>query len=160
MNRNLWLLAVCQGLFLTNNVTFIAINGLVGLALAPLFYAFAGVLHFLGQKLVRLGVPLERTASAYLLAFAVLIVLGAPFQLLGFNFELQAALGFLLAIPMAVVFFRALGAATGLSAWVQFGIACLVAFILCCCCCLAPLMLLGGIGAFIAWGLTHAYPST
>ena len=36
MNKNLWLLAVCQGLFLTNNVTFIAINGLVGLALAPL----------------------------------------------------------------------------------------------------------------------------
>ena len=36
MNRNLWLLAVCQGLFLTNNVTFIFINGLVGFALAPL----------------------------------------------------------------------------------------------------------------------------
>ena len=35
MNRNLWLLVVCQGLFLTNNVTFIAINGLVGLNLAP-----------------------------------------------------------------------------------------------------------------------------
>ncbi len=27
MNKNLWLLAICQGLFLTNNVTFIAING-------------------------------------------------------------------------------------------------------------------------------------
>ena len=36
MNRHLWLLAVCQGLFLTNNVTFIAINGLVGFSLAPL----------------------------------------------------------------------------------------------------------------------------
>lgn len=36
MNRPLWLLAACQGLYLTNNVTFIAINGLVGLALAPL----------------------------------------------------------------------------------------------------------------------------
>ena len=36
MNRNLWLLVLCQGLFLTNNVTFIAINGLVGLSLAPL----------------------------------------------------------------------------------------------------------------------------
>ena len=35
MNRNLWLLALCQGLFLTNNVAFIAINGLVGLSLAP-----------------------------------------------------------------------------------------------------------------------------
>ena len=36
MNRNLLLLALAQGLFLTNNVTFIAINGLVGLSLAPL----------------------------------------------------------------------------------------------------------------------------
>lgn len=35
MNVQLLLLALCQGLFLTNNVTFIAINGLVGLALAP-----------------------------------------------------------------------------------------------------------------------------
>ncbi len=36
MNRNLWLLTFCQGLYLTNNVAFIAINGLVGLSLAPL----------------------------------------------------------------------------------------------------------------------------
>jgi len=35
MNKNLWLLAAAQGLFLTNNVTFIAINGLVGFSMAP-----------------------------------------------------------------------------------------------------------------------------
>ncbi len=35
MNSNLWKLAATQGLFLTNNVVFIAINGLVGLRLAP-----------------------------------------------------------------------------------------------------------------------------
>ena len=35
MNKPLLLLAFCQALFLTNNVTFIAINGLVGLQLAP-----------------------------------------------------------------------------------------------------------------------------
>jgi MFS family permease len=35
MNRQLFLLTLCQGLFLTNNVVFIAINGLVGLSLAP-----------------------------------------------------------------------------------------------------------------------------
>src|SRR4051812_10719850 len=35
MNRALLLLTLCQGFFLTNNVAFIAINGLVGLALAP-----------------------------------------------------------------------------------------------------------------------------
>ena len=34
-NKNLFLLIICQGLFLTNNVTFIAINGLVGLSLSP-----------------------------------------------------------------------------------------------------------------------------
>lgn len=35
MNFHLALLTFCQGLLLTNNVTFIAINGLVGLNLAP-----------------------------------------------------------------------------------------------------------------------------
>ncbi|MBA4218248.1 MAG: MFS transporter [Proteobacteria bacterium] len=35
MNRNLALLVLAQGLLLTNNICFIGINGLVGLALAP-----------------------------------------------------------------------------------------------------------------------------
>lgn len=34
-NKDLVLLIICQGLFFTNNVTFIAINGLVGLDLTP-----------------------------------------------------------------------------------------------------------------------------
>ena len=38
LNKNLVLLIICQGLFLTNNVTFIAINGLVGLSLAPVHW--------------------------------------------------------------------------------------------------------------------------
>ncbi len=36
MNRNLTLLAACQALLMTNNIIFIAINGLIGLSLAPL----------------------------------------------------------------------------------------------------------------------------
>lgn len=35
-NKNLVLLILCQGLFLVNNVTFIAINGLVGFNLTPI----------------------------------------------------------------------------------------------------------------------------
>ncbi|MBI2753198.1 MAG: MFS transporter [Betaproteobacteria bacterium] len=46
MNSNLWLLALCQGLFLTNNVAFIAINGLVGLRLAP--YGWMATLPVMG----------------------------------------------------------------------------------------------------------------
>ena len=46
MNRNLWLMAVAQGLFLTNNVLFVAVNGLVGLSLAP--YNWMATLPIMG----------------------------------------------------------------------------------------------------------------
>lgn len=46
MNLQLLLLALCQGLFLINNVTFIAINGLVGLHLAP--YSWMATLPIMG----------------------------------------------------------------------------------------------------------------
>lgn len=65
MNRNLWLLTLCQGLFLTNNVTFIAINGLVGLALAP--YGWMATLPVMGYVVGgALATPLvARTQSRY-----------------------------------------------------------------------------------------------
>ena len=46
MNRNLWLMVAAQGLFLINNVVFVAINGLVGLALAP--YSWMATLPVMG----------------------------------------------------------------------------------------------------------------
>ncbi|MEP6557852.1 MAG: MFS transporter [Burkholderiales bacterium] len=65
MNRNLWLLAICQGLFLTNNVTFIAINGLVGLALAPLgWMATVPVMGYVVGGALSTAI-VARTQSAY-----------------------------------------------------------------------------------------------
>jgi MFS family permease len=65
MNRNLGLLALCQGLFLTNNVTFIAINGLVGLALAPLgWMATLPVMGYVVGGALSTGV-VARTQSRY-----------------------------------------------------------------------------------------------
>ena len=46
MNRHLLLLTLVQGLFLINNVTFLAINGLVGLQLAP--HAWMATLPVMG----------------------------------------------------------------------------------------------------------------
>ena len=65
MNRNLWLLAAAQGLFLTNNVVFIAINGLVGLSLAPL--GWMATLPVMGYVVGgALSTPLvARTQSAF-----------------------------------------------------------------------------------------------
>lgn len=65
MNKNLWLLAATQGLFLTNNVVFIAINGLVGLSLAPL--GWMATLPVMGYVVGgALSTPLvARTQSAF-----------------------------------------------------------------------------------------------
>ncbi len=65
MNRHLLLLTFCQGLFLVNNVTFIAINGLVGLELAP--YAWMATLPIMGYVVGgALAAPLvARTQARY-----------------------------------------------------------------------------------------------
>jgi len=65
MNKNLWLLAAAQGLFLTNNVVFIAISGLVGLSIAPL--GWMATLPVMGYVVGgALSTPLvARTQSAF-----------------------------------------------------------------------------------------------
>lgn len=63
MNRNLLLLTLCQGLFLVNNITFIAINGLVGLHLAP--YAWMATLPIMGYVVgAALAAPMVARAQA------------------------------------------------------------------------------------------------
>ena len=63
MNRNLFLLALAQGLFLTNNVTFIAINGLVGLSLAP--FGWMATLPVMGYVVgAALSTPLVAKAQS------------------------------------------------------------------------------------------------
>ena len=65
MNRSLWLLALCQGLFLTNNVTFIAINGLVGFSLAP--YGWMATLPVMGYVVgAALSTPLVALSQSRL----------------------------------------------------------------------------------------------
>lgn len=117
---------------------FMVFGAIMGLAFAPLLYAFFGVLHWLGQRVFRYPVPLERTVAASLLVTAMVAVLMAPLQLLGFSFIAQMALSLLLLVPACVVYYRAFGAATGVNPWVQFGISCFVWFVLGCCCCFLP----------------------
>ena len=122
-----------------------AFGALMGLAMAPLLYAFFALLHWLGQRVFRYQVPVERTVSAALLATALLALLMAPLQLLGFSLAFQMGMSALLVIPACVVYYRAFGAATGVNPWAQFGISCFVWFVLCCCCCAAPLALLAAL---------------
>lgn len=118
-----------------------------GLAFAPLIYAFFAVLHWVGQRVFRIQVSVERTVAATLLATGGLILLMAPLQLLWFNVGAQIVISSLFFIPALIIYFKCFGAATGVNPWVQFGISCFVWFVLCCCCCGLPGILLWGAAA-------------
>lgn len=118
-----------------------------GLAFAPLLYALFALPHWVGQRLFRIALSVERTVAAALLATGALIVLTAPLQLFAFSFAVQLALSAIVLIPACVLYFRAFGGATGVGPWKQFGISCLVWFVLSCCCCIGPAMLFAGISA-------------
>jgi len=124
-----------------------AFGTLMGLAVAPLIYAFFALLHWVGQRIFRYQVSVERTVAASLLVTATLAVLMAPLQLIGFSFAVQMAISALLLIPACVVYYRTLGAATGISPWAQFGIDNFIWFVFCCCCCFLPAALLWGAAA-------------
>ncbi|MFM8549309.1 MAG: DUF4339 domain-containing protein, partial [Verrucomicrobiota bacterium] len=109
-----------------------------GLAFAPLIYAGFGLLHWVGQRIFRLPPSVERTVASTLLACGVVILCGAPLNLLGFDLPSQVAASFLFIIPASVVYYRVFGVATGVNPWVQFGVSCFVWFVLFCCCCAAP----------------------
>ena len=49
MNRNLWLMVAAQALFMTNNIVFVAVNGLVGLSIAP--FTWLATLPIMGYVL-------------------------------------------------------------------------------------------------------------
>jgi hypothetical protein len=125
-------------------IAFTLIGAVMGLAFAPLVYAFMGVLHWLGQRVFRYQVPLERTVAISLLVMAALIVLTAPLQFLGFSFVTQLIVSLVTLVPVCVVYYRALGAATGINPWAQFGISWFVWFVLCGCCCFLPAALFWG----------------
>lgn len=124
-----------------------AFGAVMGLAFAPLMYAFFALVHWVGQRIFRYQVPVERTVAVTLLATAAIVVLMAPLQLLGFSMGVQFVVAALFLIPACVVYYRVLSAGTGIGPWVQFGISCFVWFILLCCCCVLPIMVISGAAA-------------
>ena len=116
-------------------------GAVLGVAFAPLIYAGTGLLHWVGQRVFGIRVTVERTVAASLLACGLVVILLAPLQLLAFDLLTQLVVTALACIPVCVVSYRALGAATGVNPWVQFGVSCFVWFVLCACCCVFPVAL-------------------
>lgn len=123
------------------------VSVIAGAVFAPLMHAVSGLLLWVFQRLFGYKVSIERTTSASMLAAASATLAMAPINLLGFDFMLQLVAGLVVLIPGLVIYYRALGAATGISPWVQFGISLLLWFVVCCCCCVLPMTLVGVLAA-------------
>ena len=117
----------------------------VVLTVMPMIYALLALLNWVGQRVFRYLTPVEQTVSASLLAASVVLLLLAPLKLLGFSLTTQLLVAAVLFIPVCVVYYRALGAATAISPWVQLGISCLIWSVFCCCCCFLPTLMLSGL---------------
>lgn len=115
------------------------------LAVTPMIFALLALLNWVGQRIFRYLAPVEQTVSASLLAASVALLLLAPLKLLGFSLATQLLAAAVLFIPVCVVYYRALGAATAISPWAQFGISCFLCSVFCCCCCFLPSLMLSGL---------------
>ena len=112
-----------------------------GVAIAPIIWAFFGVLIWVALWVMRQKVSCGRAIAASLMAFSVVTVVTMPFGLLSFNFVLFFGLGCLLLIPYLIYFHRLHGAAIQRSAWVSFGAHLLLGVLIGCCIgCLIGLM--------------------
>jgi hypothetical protein len=116
---------------------------LIGLVLAPVFYLLPGLSIWLCQGVFRVPASFERTLAGVQAGLAVVLLLAAPLNLLGFHFPTYALASVVLFFVCLVVFSRILGAVTGLSPWKQFALCVLAAIATCVLCCLLPALLLG-----------------
>ncbi len=115
---------------------------LIGLLL-PACLAFLGLVHWIGQRILGLPVSAERTVAAVLMAFAVITLFVAPFHLAAIDLRTEMVLSAVLLLPLIFMYYRSLGAGTGVSGWAHVCIDCVVFLAACCCCCFLPGLFFG-----------------
>jgi hypothetical protein len=106
----------------------------VGVAIAPLFVAGWGAIIWVAAWVCRLKVDFERTVTATLLGYALVVLLLSPLALLGFiNIVLALGLICLAFVPCCFVYLRAQAGAMQRGAWAVLGANALAMFGLCGC---------------------------
>ena len=106
----------------------------VGVAIAPLFVAVWGAIIWVAAWVCRLKVDFERTVTATLLGYAVVVLIISPLALVGFiNIVLALGLVCLAFVPCCFVYLRAQAGAMQRGAWAVLGVNALAMFGLCGC---------------------------
>jgi hypothetical protein len=116
---------------------WIGIVGVVfGSLFAPLFNALIGVADWVGYKIFRRRVEIQRAIVAGMIGAVMMNIIFTPVVLLMAKPILYMVGGVLVFIPMLIITFRAKGAVVGMGAWWAFAAnAVMVAIFACCCGC-------------------------
>ena len=114
---------------------FIAIIGIVVAAMfGPLIPAFFGVLDWIGYKILRRSVTVERAVVAGLVGAALFNVIYVPVALLTGSPVLYFGSVLLFFIPGMIISCRAKGAIAGVGAWWAFFASFIIILLFSCCC--------------------------
>jgi hypothetical protein len=106
----------------------------VGVAIAPLFVAGWGAIIWVAAWVCRLKVDFERTVTATLLGYALVVLLLSPLALLGFiNIVLALGLICLAFVPCYFIYIRAQAGAMQSGTWAVLGVNALAMFGSCGC---------------------------
>lgn len=109
-------------------------SGLFYAAIYPFVVAIWGFVQWIGLRLFRQSVTIERSIVATMIGASVCNLIIAPLMLLSGEFFIYLALVIVTMIPLIVLSCRAAGAVMRIKPWFVFGAWMLLGFIFCSCC--------------------------
>jgi hypothetical protein len=118
-------------------------SGLFYAAIYPFAIAIWGFIQWLGLRLLRQSVTIERSIVATMVGAGLSNLIVAPLMLLSGHFLVYLFLVGLVMIPLSVLSCRAAGVVMRINPWFVFGSWALMGFIVSCCCCCLPAAVLG-----------------
>lgn len=122
-------------------------SGLFYAAIYPFAIAIWDFIQWLGLRILRQSVTIERSIVATMVGAGLSNLIVAPLMLLSGQFLIYLALVGLIMIPLSVLSCRAAGVVMRVSPWFVFGSWALMGFIVTCCCCCLPSAILGALNS-------------
>ncbi len=128
-------------------------SGLFYAAIYPFAIAIWGFIQWVGLRILRQQVTIERSIVATMIGASLSNLIVAPLMLLSGHFLLYLFLVGLVMIPLSVLSCRAAGVVMRINPWLIFASWALMGFIVGCCCCCLPAAILGVINSSLGSGL-------
>lgn len=122
-------------------------SGIFYAAVYPFAIAIWGFVQWLGLRILRQSVTIERSIVATMVGAGLSNLIVAPLMLLSGQFLIYLTLVGFVMIPLSILSCRAAGVVMRINPWFVFGSWTLMGVIVTCCCCCLPSAILGAINS-------------